>query len=208
MPDRADITSVDAIASFRASLVVYLGKARATIQEVTEDIQRTKTWLQADRRLHWEAEFKKRTRRLEAARQELFSIGLSNQGGTKGWHQMAVHRAEHAVRQAADKLERIRKWSRQFEDRADPLVKQVDKLHTLFTTEMLRATHQLGETLKTLEAYSGGSSAPAPATPEQHRSSDALLQSTNTPPASSTAPTSTPASTPAETATDSNTGPA
>lgn len=190
MPERADITSVEAIASFRANLIVYLGKARATIEEVTADVQRTKAWLQADRRLHWEAELKRRTRRLEAARQELFSLGLSNQGGTKGWHQMAVHRAEHAVREAADKLERVRKWSRQFEDRADPLVKQVDKLHTLYTTEMLRATLQLGETLKTLEAYSGGSPATVSATPERLLSSEAPLHSTNASHASSATPAS------------------
>ncbi len=192
MSDRADITSVEAIAAFRASLIVYLAKARATIEEVTADVQRTKVWLQADRRLHWEAELTRRTRQLEAARQELFSSGLSNQGGAKGWHQMAVHRGEHAVREAAETLERIRKWNRQFQDRADPLVKQVGKLHTLFATEMRRATTQLGETLKTLEAYSGVSPAVASATPEQLPSADPPLHSSIAPPSSGTTPTSTP----------------
>ncbi len=194
MSDRADITSVEAIAAFRASLIVYLAKARATIEEVSADVQRTKVWLQADRRLHWEAELKRRTRNLEAARQELFSSGLSNQGGTKGWHQMAVHRAEHAVREAADILERIRKWSRQFEDRADPLVKQVGKLHTIFATEMRRATTQLGETLKTLEAYSGGSPGVVSAPPERPPSADPPLQSSDATASSSsgTAPRSSP----------------
>lgn len=204
MSDRADITSVEAIAAFRARLIVYLAKARATIEEVAADVQRTKVWLQADRRLHWEGELKRRTRQLEAARQELFSSGLSNQGGTKGWHQMAVHRAEHAVREAGDTLERIRKWNRQFEDRADPLVKQVGKLHTLFTTEMRRATTQLGETLKTLEAYSGVSPAGTSTTPERLPSADPPLHSAIAP--SSSSSSTTPTSTPSKSVTDLDSG--
>lgn len=161
MPETAQVRSVEAIASFRAQLLAYLARARATVEEVSSEVQRTKSWLQTEQRLRWEAELARRTRRLETARQELFSAGLSNQHGAKGWHQMQVHRAEEAVKDAAAHLERVRKWGRQFEDLADPLVRQVDKLHTFFTTDTARASHGLARTLRILDEYAAGNRLPA-----------------------------------------------
>ena len=45
MPDRAHVTSVDALESFRAHLIVYLSKARSTLEEVSADVQRMQGWL-------------------------------------------------------------------------------------------------------------------------------------------------------------------
>ncbi len=40
MPERAHVTSVDALESFRANLIIYLSKARPTLEEVSADVQR------------------------------------------------------------------------------------------------------------------------------------------------------------------------
>ena len=64
MPERAHVTSVDALESFRASLIVYLSKARPTLEEVSADVQRTRGWLEDEQRTHWENELRRRSRAL------------------------------------------------------------------------------------------------------------------------------------------------
>ena len=77
MPDRAHVTSVDALESFRANLIVYLSKARPTLEEVSADVQRMRGWLESEQRTHWENELRQRSQALEEAQQALFSSKLS-----------------------------------------------------------------------------------------------------------------------------------
>ena len=62
MPDRAHVTSVEALESFRANLIVYLSKARPTLDEVSSDVQRIQGWLENEQRTHWENELRRRGR--------------------------------------------------------------------------------------------------------------------------------------------------
>ncbi len=169
MADRAQVTSIDALESFRASLILFLTKARPTLEEVSDDVLRIKLWIQNDRRTHWQGELKRRLRAFEQAQQELFSARLSNLREPTAAQQLTVTRAQRAVREAEDKLRVLRKWSREFENQTDPLVKLVDHLHTFLTSEMAHAVAHLAQVLVTLEAYvergPAPESAPAVSTP-------------------------------------------
>ena len=50
MAERAQVTSIEALDTFRASLLVYLTKARPVLDEVSADVQRTRNWLEVERR--------------------------------------------------------------------------------------------------------------------------------------------------------------
>ena len=68
------------------------------------------------------------------------------------------------------KIRALKKWDRNLENRADPLLRQVDSLHNFMTAEMPRAVAYLTEVIKTLEAYAdvtmpGSTMNPAPAVP-------------------------------------------
>ena len=54
MAEHAQVTSVEAIESFRASLLVFLSKVRPTLEEVSDEVLRLQFWLQNDQRRHWE----------------------------------------------------------------------------------------------------------------------------------------------------------
>ncbi len=153
MADRAQVTSLDALESFRASLILFLTKARPTLEEVADDVLRIKLWIQHDRRTHWQGELKRRLRAFEQAQQELFSARLSNLREPTAAQQLTVTRAQRAVREAEDKLRVLTRWSREFENQTDPLVKLVDHLHTFLTSEMAHAVAHLAQVLVTLEAY-------------------------------------------------------
>jgi chromosome segregation ATPase len=153
MAHRAQLTSVEALESFRANLIVFLSKARPTLDEVGEAVTRTRVWLQSTQRSHWESQVQRRSRELEEARQELFRAKLSNLHEVLAAQQMAVARAQHALREAEAKLRLLKKWAREFENLASPLARQVDQLQAFLTTDMSHAVAYLGQLLNTLEAY-------------------------------------------------------
>ena len=153
MPDRAHVTSVDALESFRANLIVYLSKARPTIEEVSSAVQRTRGWLDNEQRAHWEGELRRRSRALEEAQRALFSSKLSSFRETSATEQMAVQRTKHAVEEAEGKLRVLKQWSRVFDNRVDPLVKQMEKLHTVLAHDMVQAVAFLAQAVNTLDAY-------------------------------------------------------
>lgn len=150
---RANITSVDAIKSFRASLVVYASKARPTLEEVSSDIVRTRVWLETEQRVHWEAEVRRRTRKLEEAQQALFSSRLSNMREASAAELMAVTRAKNALEEAEGKLKTLKRWNREYDSRTEPLARQLEKMHTILAHDMPMAIAYLTKTLETLDAY-------------------------------------------------------
>ena len=93
MAERAHVSSVDALEAFRATLIIYLSKARPVLEEVSSDILRTRMWLQNDQRIHWETQLRRRTKELEQAQQALSSARVSDFREHISTEQMAVQRA-------------------------------------------------------------------------------------------------------------------
>ncbi|HEY4414730.1 MAG TPA: hypothetical protein VGO57_03475 [Verrucomicrobiae bacterium] len=153
MAERAQVTSVEVIEAFRSELIVYLAKARAVVEEITNEVPRARNWLQTECYQHWEQQRRLRLRKLEEARNELFTARLSQLQSGSAVQLMAVQRAERALREAEAKLLKIKKWDRDLGDTADPLLKQVGQLQSFLSGEMPRAVVQLTQMIKTLEAY-------------------------------------------------------
>jgi hypothetical protein len=153
MAERAQVTSVEAVESFRADLIVFLKNARAALEEARDEVLRTRSWVQDDRRRHWENETRVWGRKLEEAQAELFRARLSQFKESTALQLMAAQRAERAVREAEARLAVVKKWDRELENRTDPLLKQVNQLHGFLTADMARAVAYLEQVIKTLEAY-------------------------------------------------------
>jgi hypothetical protein len=165
MPGQAQITSVEAIEAFRSQLVVYLAAMRPALDEITGEVVRTRAWLEDDRKRHWLAEHRMRSRKLEDARQELFTASMSQTSGGTSLQQMIVQRTQRALREAEDKLAVIKKWDRDLDNKTAPLVKQMEQLHGFLTVEMERAVAYLDQALTALAAYQDV--APASAMPAE-----------------------------------------
>jgi hypothetical protein len=153
MSDGAHVRSIEALEAFRASLIVYRSKARPALEEIGAEILRTRLWLENDQRVHWENQVRKRTLALEEAKKELFSAEMSTIGHTTSMEIMAVRRAERQLEDARNKLGMIKRWSRDFGSRVDPLARQLEKLQTILSTDLPKAEHFLAQTVKTLDAY-------------------------------------------------------
>jgi hypothetical protein len=155
MPERAHVTSVDALESFRSSLIVYLTKARTTLEEVSSDVQRTRGWLEGEQWTHWEREMRRRSLVLQEAQQALFSSRIANLREVSAAEQMAVQRAKRALEEADTQLRVVKQWNRVFDNRVGPLVKQMEKLHTVLSNDMVQAVAYLAQVIDTLHAYAG-----------------------------------------------------
>src|SRR5262245_12956010 len=139
MPQRAKVTSVEAIDAFRSYLIVYLSKARPALEEVNAEVLRMRIWLENEQRTHWENEVRKRAKLLEQTQAALFSSRISNLREETAAEQQAFHRARRALDEAEAKLRVTKKWSREFDNQIQPLLKQVEKLQTIFSNDMVMA---------------------------------------------------------------------
>jgi len=172
MATHAKVTSLDALENFRAALIVFMTKARRSLDEVGDEIRRTRQWIENDRRMYWEGEIRKRRRILEQAEQELFSARLSKflEASTR---QLAVRKAREAVAEAESKLRAVKLWNQKYDASTDPLAKGLEGLRHFIERQMPGAVSFLVQSQKILEAYttpaapdSGGETTSSAAAPQ------------------------------------------
>jgi hypothetical protein len=75
----------------------------------------------------------------------------------------AVRKAKAAVAEAEEKLRHVKRWNRDFDHAADPLVKRLESLRFNLDFELPKGVSFLSEAQKILESYV--TSPPAPAAP-------------------------------------------
>jgi len=96
---------------------------------------------------------RRRTKELEQTQQALFSARLGTLSQESAAEQMAYHRARRALDEAGDKLRVLKRWTRELDGRAQPLVKQMEKMHTLLANDLTKAVASLNQTIATLSTY-------------------------------------------------------
>jgi hypothetical protein len=165
MPQTAKVTSIEAIDAFKASLIVYLEKAGCVLDDVSDDVLRTRIWLQTDRQLHWKNQTRQRTRELSQAEQELLTARLSGLPEAIKARQMAVNKARLALREAEERLACVKQWMRQFETQVESRAKVVTQLRHSLAHDMRKAVAFLEGAAATLAAYADVAP-PPPLTPQ------------------------------------------
>ena len=153
MANKINITSVEAIEAFRAHLILYISKASPALDEVSSELGRTKNWVQNTQKGYWMGVLKQRGRALEEAQANMFSAKLSNFREAASAEQLALTKAKNAYAEAEHKMRVIRRWDREFEERTEPLAKQLEKFHTILADDLSKAVHRLAEIIKILDEY-------------------------------------------------------
>ena len=75
-------------------------------------------------------------------------------------------RARRALEEAEAKLKKLKHWNREFDSQVEPLARQLDRIHTVLSSDMLQATSHLAQVVQTLSAYSDVHPAAAAQAPE------------------------------------------
>ena len=153
MADQANVTSFDALETFRTNLILFLNKTRVRVDEVGDEIRRTRGWLQNDQRVHWEGEIRRRRRTLSQAEQELLNARMSSFRDNLSVEQMAVRRAKQAFVEAEEKLQNVKRWARNFESCIAPLAKKLESLRGVLDHDLPKAVSYLLRTQESLDLY-------------------------------------------------------
>ena len=175
MANQVRVTSIDALESLRSALIIFLTKARRSLDDVGDDVRRTRMWLQHDQRFHWEGQVRQRHKVLGQAEQELLGAKLSGLRDNLAVQQAAVRKARAALDEAEGKLRNVKRWNRDFESAAGPLVKRLESLRQYLDFELPDAIAFLVQAQRTLDAYmEAPPPAAAPAAPPAAESTTPL----------------------------------
>ena len=145
----ANVKSVENLDYFRSCLSIYITKARRSLDEVSHEVKAARQWLQHDQRVYWQAEYKRRKRKLDQAKAELLSAKMSNFKDSVMVEEMAVARATELVREAEQKLTVIKKWLQVFDSRVEVLAKRLDTLRFTITEDLPKGVHTLSQVINT-----------------------------------------------------------
>jgi predicted transcriptional regulator len=183
--NQAKVTSIEALEAFRAALIVFLTKARRVVDDSSEEVSRTRQWIQHDQRTHWEGEFRRRTKKLEQAQAELMSVRLgaaAHQESARMARQMAVAKAQRDVAEVEGKLRKLKGWSQNYDTCAEPILKRMDKLRQgldelpkaiAYLVNVERALNAYAESGRTVSAEPSPQAEPAAAAPEAESATQA-----------------------------------
>ena len=161
MATNAKVTSIDALEAFRASLIVFLNKSHSAVDQASDEIRRTRSWIQNDQRTHWENEVRRRGRNLAQAEQELLSARMAKALDNLTVQQMAVHKAKRALEEAQEKLRKVKLWMRDFDGMVEPLARGLNSLRGYLDHDMPQGIAYLSEVQKIMESYTEASGAVA-----------------------------------------------
>lgn len=150
----AHVTNLESLERFRSSLVLFLERAHLILDEVSEEVKRTRIWLQTEQRLKLGQEMKRRERELEMLEAELFSARLSDLAQKKTGVQMQVNQKRRDMRELEETLRKLSAWLRNFDSAVETEAKKVEKLRHHLDTDTARAVTFLTEAIRALDAYS------------------------------------------------------
>ena len=153
MATHAKVTSIDALEAFRASLIVFLNKAHSALDQVGDDIRRTRSWIVQEQRTHWENEARRHARALAQAEQELLSARMTKALDNLSAQQLAVHKARRALEEALEKVRKVKLWTRDFDGTVEPMAKGLNSLRGYLDHDLPRGIAYLAEAQKIMESY-------------------------------------------------------
>ena len=153
MDQQARITDTDALENLRSALIVFQARAKRSVDEVIDEVRRTKRWLEQEKREYWENQIRIRNRKLEQAEQELFNAKLSEFRDSVAREKMIVAKLRALVAEAEEKLKAVKFYDRNYEGSVTPLTKGLMGLREFLDQDMPRGIWQIANSIKALDAY-------------------------------------------------------
>jgi hypothetical protein len=154
MDSQARITDTDALENLRSALILFQARAKRSVDEVIDEVRRTKRWLEQEKREYWENQIRIRSRKLDQAEQELFNAKLSAWRDSIAREKAIVVKMRALVTEAEEKLRAIKHWDRNYESVVEPMTKGLSSLREFLEQELPKGIWQITNSIKSLDAYS------------------------------------------------------
>ncbi len=158
MSDRAHVTNIEALERYRSSLLLFVERASLILDEVSDEVKRTRIWLQSEQRMKLEHEMKRKQRDLEMLEQEMFTARLSNLQNAKTGLTMQINKRRREMRELETRLRAVAAWLRNYDSAVEPEARKVEKLRHMMDTDTKHALQFLSEAIRNLDAYTSGES--------------------------------------------------
>jgi predicted RNase H-like nuclease (RuvC/YqgF family) len=156
--DKANVSQIEALERFRNHLVLFLERANIVLDEVSEEVKRTRIWLQSEQGPHLKRQMKRKAREMEMLQQELFTARLSPLKTAKTGQQMQINRKRKEIRELETTLRAVAGWLRNYDSVVETEARNVEKLRQIFDIDMKKAIQNLSESYRLLQEYQSDSS--------------------------------------------------
>lgn len=156
MAESARVHSIEGIQDFRASLCEFGEEVQHALGAVDMEIRRASDWLRHDRLMYWQREVRRRDQEIAQARSDLHRKNLSRASGyvpDVSEQKEALRIAQHRMREAELKVERVRKWGPAFQHAVAEYQGQARPLGDMMTGDLAKALALLDRMLAALDAY-------------------------------------------------------
>jgi exonuclease VII small subunit len=151
-----DVRSVQVLHDLRAALAAFAEDARNALSATEMEITRMVDWLTHDRRLHWEAEIRRRRQDVSRHRTELARKRTAQMFGSDASLAEArelLRQSQHALEHAEGQLLRVKKWAAPLQQALMEYRGQAQPLGDHLGGDFERARAELDRMVGAIEAY-------------------------------------------------------
>jgi hypothetical protein len=157
MGQRAKVTSLDAVDDFAAALRSFRHDGTRILESLQLGIHRAVQWIQQDQRQYWKQQLRRSDQKVQEAKLALercliFRGGDDSRGACIE-EKRALERAKRRHQLCRDKLEIVRRWSRDVERAVLEYKAEVGELRQWLETDAARSVGLLDRISRTLQEY-------------------------------------------------------
>src|SRR4051794_13174243 len=178
----ANVRSVDAIKDFKVTLINFAEEARIALSSADMEIRQIRNWLTRDQLSYWQSQVKRCQERVSMARTELHRRQLSqaNSDAVSDTDQKeALRDAQRKLREAEEKVERIKRWVPVLEHAISEYHSQSQPLGDRLAGSFVASLNVLDRMINALDSYLSMAPPTTPAAPPKAPTSDSLSEATS-----------------------------
>jgi hypothetical protein len=186
----ANVRSIDALKDFKVTLINFAEEARIALSSADMEIRQIRNWLTRDQLSYWQSQVKRCQERVSIARTELHRRQLSqaNSDAVSDTDQKeALRDAQRRLREAEEKVEKIKRWVPVLEHAISEYNSQSQPLGDRLAGSFVGSLGVLDRMINALDSYLAMAPPIAPVAPPKAAMADSLGEATSTAPRSAKA---------------------
>lgn len=153
---KANISNPEILRTFREKYVKFDDECKQALGSVTSDVSRIVEWLRREQLSHWKRQFRKREEMVQSLRLEYLRAiqGDKYQGKSSGVDERKrLEKAQRMKTEAEEKIQLVKKWSMQLEQKTGKLLQPVSTLSTVLLEMSPKILQRLDQMRDSLDDY-------------------------------------------------------
>jgi hypothetical protein len=152
----ANVTSLDALRSFRAALVRFAADVEAALITLELEARRPVEWIEDDRSRYWPQQIRKASEMVSEAKLALERCEIRISGEDSKYcydERKALEKAKRRLQLAEEKTQAVRRWRMQMHKESEEFQTQIARLKQYLENDLARAVAALDRITTALDRY-------------------------------------------------------